>query len=332
MGRGDRVGLYLDKSLEAVVGIYGILKCGGAYVPLDPSAPTRRLGYIASDCGLRVLISSAAKEAAWGELIAHGAPLDVVVTADGVDLVGDLVGVHVMTADDLERQDSTAPDMGTISLDLAYILYTSGSTGQPKGVMLSHQNALAFVRWAVETFDVGPNDRLSNHAPLHFDLSVFDLYAAAMAGAAVVLVPQALSVFPVQVRDFIESRHISIWYSVPSILSMLTLRGGLGVGSLPDLRTVLFAGEVFPTKYLRSLMDLLPQAHFYNLYGPTETNVCTWYDVPPLPDDATEPIPIGNAIDDVEVFAIRDDGAPAAGRRRRGTLRPRRHGDARLLG
>ena len=311
VARGDRVGLYLDKSLEAVVGIYGILKCGGAYVPLDPSAPTRRLGYIAGDCGLRVLISSAAKEAAWGELVAHGAPLDVVVTADGADLIGDLVGVHVMTADDLERQDSTAPDVGTISLDLAYILYTSGSTGQPKGVMLSHQNALAFVRWSVETFDVGPNDRLSNHAPLHFDLSVLDLYAAAMAGAAVVLVPQALSVFPVQVRDFIESRHISIWYSVPSILSMLTLRGGLRVGSLPDLRTVLFAGEVFPTKYLRSLMDLLPRAHFYNLYGPTETNVCTWYDVPPLPDDATEPIPIGNAIDDVEVFAIRDDGAPA---------------------
>jgi acyl-coenzyme A synthetase/AMP-(fatty) acid ligase len=158
---------------------------------------------------------------------------------------------------------------------------------------------------------VSRNDRLSNHAPLHFDLSVLDLYAASMAGAAVVLVPQATSIFPVQVREFIESRHISIWYSVPSILSMLTLRGGLGVGSLPDLRTVLFAGEVFPTKYLRSLMDLLPQAHFYNLYGPTETNVCTWYDVPPLPDDATEPIPIGNAIDDVEVFAIRDDGAPA---------------------
>ena len=269
VARGDRVGLYLDKSLEAVVGIYGILKCGGAYVPLDPSAPTRRLGYIAGDCGLRVLISSAAKEAAWGELVAHGAPLDVVVTADGADLIGDLVGVHVMTADDLERQDSTAPDVGTISLDLAYILYTSGSTGQPKGVMLSHQNALAFVRWSVETFDVGPNDRLSNHAPLHFDLSVLDLYAAAMAGAAVVLVPQELSVFPMQVRDFIESRHISIWYSVPSILNMLTLRGGLRAGSLPDLRTVLFAGEVFPTKYLRSLMELLPRAHFYNLYGPT---------------------------------------------------------------
>jgi amino acid adenylation domain-containing protein len=313
VARGDRVGLYLDKSIEAVISIYGILKCGGVYVPLDPAAPTQRLGYIARDCGLRVLVSSSAKEAAWAELVTHGAPLDAIVSADNAqDLVGDLVDVRVTAAEEIDRQDPVAPDVGVISLDLAYILYTSGSTGLPKGVMLSHQNALAFVRWAVEAFDVGEGDRLSNHAPLHFDLSVFDLYATAMAGATVVLVPQALSVFPVQVRDFIERKHISIWYSVPSILSMLTLRGGLRVGSLPELRTVLFAGEVFPTKYLRSLMGLLPRASFYNLYGPTETNVCTCYHVPKLPDDATEPIPIGQAIDDVEVFAIREDGTPAA--------------------
>jgi amino acid adenylation domain-containing protein len=312
VGRGDRVGLFLEKSIDAVVGIYGILKCGGVYVPLDPAAPTQRLGYIASDCGLRVLISSSSKEAAWRELVSHGAPLDVIVTADAENPVGSLVDVRVTTAKDIDRQEPIAPNVGGISLDLAYILYTSGSTGRPKGVMLSHQNALTFVRWAVETFEVGENDRLSNHAPLHFDLSVFDLYAAAMAGATVVLVPQALSVFPVQVRDFIEGKRITIWYSVPSILSMLTLRGGLRVGRLPDLRIVLFAGEVFPTKYLRSLMELLPRVGFYNLYGPTETNVCTWYHVPQLSSDATEPIPIGQAIDDVEVFAVREDGALAA--------------------
>ena len=163
----------------------------------------------------------------------------------------------------------------------------------------------------VERFEVGPDDRLSNHAPLHFDLSIFDLYVAAMASATVVLVPSGLSVFPVQIRDFIDQRKITIWYSVPSILSMLTLRGGLQVGALPGLRTILFAGEVFPTKYLRQLMTLLPHVRFFNLYGPTETNVCTYFEVASIPEPATEPIPIGRSIDGVEVFGVTDDGRAA---------------------
>jgi amino acid adenylation domain-containing protein len=312
VSRGDRVGLYLDKSLEAVVGIYGILKCGAAYAPLDPRAPIQRLAYIARDCGLRVLISGIEKAEQCDQLVASEAPIeDVVVANQDDDESIRLSGVRVLTTKDIERQETTAPEDRTISLDLAYILYTSGSTGQPKGVMLSHQNALAFVRWTVQTLGVGPDDRLSNHAPLHFDLSVFDLYAAAMAGAVVVLVPPELSVFPVQIRDFIRRNAITVWYSVPSILSMLTVRGGLKTEGFPALRTILFAGEVFPTRYLRQLMQLLPRVRFLNLYGPTETNVCTWYEVPSLPEDATEPIPIGRAIDDVEVFAVTDGGAVA---------------------
>jgi acyl-coenzyme A synthetase/AMP-(fatty) acid ligase len=119
-------------------------------------------------------------------------------------------------------------------------------------------------------------------------------------------------VFPGQVVRLIDEHAITVWYSVPSILTMLVLRGGLSQGSLPSLRTVLFAGEVFPTKYLRALMDLLPHARFANLYGPTETNVCTWYDVPALPGDQTADIPIGRAIDNVEVFAVTEDGRRAA--------------------
>jgi acyl-coenzyme A synthetase/AMP-(fatty) acid ligase len=95
---------------------------------------------------------------------------------------------------------------------------------------------------------------------------------------------------------------------------MLVLRGGLEEGRFPRLRTILFAGEVFPTKYLRELMRLLPHVRFCNLYGPTETNVCTWYDVPPIAEAETEPIPIGRAISGVEVFPVGDDGdRPASG-------------------
>jgi non-ribosomal peptide synthetase component F len=120
--------------------------------------------------------------------------------------------------------------------------------------MLSHLNALAFVDWAADEFEVTEADRLSSHAPLHFDLSVFDLFAAARTGAAVVLVPGQLSLFPVALARWIRDAGITVWYSVPSILTLLVLRGKLTETKLPDLRTILFAGEVFPTKYLHALM------------------------------------------------------------------------------
>jgi amino acid adenylation domain-containing protein len=315
VSRGDRVALYLDKSAEAIVGLYGVMKAGAAYVPLDPQAPARRLGFVARDCGARCLVTGAAKAPHWGALIEAGAPFDHAVVVDTAP-VGPEVdrrsahGVHVHPPEEIGTQPRTSPPVRTIDADLAYILYTSGSTGHPKGVMLSHRNARAFVDWAARTFRVGPTDRLSSHAPLHFDLSVFDLFAASRAAAAVVLVPPQVSVFPREAVRFIEGEHLTVWYSVPSVLSMMVLRGGLTRGSLPELRTLLFAGEVFPTKYLRELVARLPHVRFANLYGPTETNVCTWYEVGVVdPDDDTD-IPIGRPIDNDEIIVVDEDGAP----------------------
>jgi amino acid adenylation domain-containing protein len=307
---GDRVGLYLDKSLEALVGIYGILKAGATYVPLDPGAPPPRLGSIASDAGLRLLITSKAKADLWALLIAEGAPVETLVILDADD--GEVTppdGLDVVTASALEEHPSDGPpDVPCASSDLAYILYTSGSTGVPKGVMLSHLNAMSFVDWATEEFGIAEDDRLSSHAPLHFDLSVFDLFAAAKAGAAVVLVPQQLALFPVELAKWIHETGITVWYSVPSILTLLVLRGRLHEADLRSLRTVLFAGEVFPSKYLHPLMQILSCARFANLFGPTETNVCTWYEVPRA-RAPTESIPIGRAITGVETFAVGEDGS-----------------------
>lgn len=311
--RGERVGLYLDKSLEAVIGIYAVLKTGAAYVPLDAAAPPARLGYIAADCGLRCLLTGLEKAGGWSGLVEHGAGFDHLVVLDGDPIDTELPpSVHAVDGTNLSPWPTSPPSVPTIDQDLAYILYTSGSTGRPKGVMLSHLNGLAFVEWASEHYGVTAGDHLSSHAPFHFDLSVFDLFAAAAVGARLVLVPRTTSVFPMEVRRFIERQEITIWYSVPSVLTMLAIRGELGVGALPRLRTVLFAGEVFPTKYLRELMRLLPHTRFANLYGPTETNVCTYYDVDPIPDDQAEPIPIGRAIANVDVFVVTDDGRAAA--------------------
>jgi amino acid adenylation domain-containing protein len=279
---GDRVGVLLEKSIDAVAGLYAVMKAGAAYVPLDPHAPAPRLAQVLDDCDVRCVLAA-------------GDPVAGVEVID-VGAVGSRSRGRVAAA--------VAPG------DLAYILYTSGSTGVPKGVMVSHANALAFVRWAGAAFELTGDDRLSSHAPFHFDLSVFDLYAAAAAAATVVLVPPEASVFPVQLRRFLEQERISVWYSVPSVLTQLVSRAHLTPGDLPRLRAVLFAGEVFPTRSLRQLLAAVPHARFANLYGPTETNVCTWYEVDRLPDHDGTTIPIGRPIEGTTVVVLEDDGPP----------------------
>lgn len=170
--------------------------------------------------------------------------------------------------------------------------------------MISHRTSLTFVDWAEATFDVQASDRLSNHAPLHFDLSILDIFVAIKAGATVVLVPAMLSVFPRNLADFIARERITIWYSVPSALTRLVLYGQLERHDFPDLRTILFAGEVFPIKYLRQLIELLPNPRYFNLYGPTETNVCTYYEVDELDPERTAPVSIGRSCENYETFVL----------------------------
>jgi amino acid adenylation domain-containing protein len=180
--------------------------------------------------------------------------------------------------------------------DLAYILYTSGSTGKPKGVMLSQLNATSFVDWCTGVLRPSANDRFSSHAPFHFDLSILDLYVPIKHGASIVLVPDNLTREPQGLADFIERMKISVWYSAPSILSLLAQFGKLEEHNYSRLRAVLFAGEVFPIVHLRSLTKQLPLPRYLNLYGPTETNVCTYYELDgPVPDDRNDPYPIGPA-------------------------------------
>ncbi len=308
--RGDRVGIFLRKSMESVIGIYGVMKAGACYVPLDPGAPDARIGYIAGNCGIRHLVTGTEKRRSWATLRDEGADqlahLVVLNAADSATLPA-VDGMTAWAADAVDRQSTHRPDPGTVQQDLAYILYTSGSTGTPKGVMLSHLACRGFVDWAAEEYAVVADDVVSSHAPLHFDLSTFDLYAAARAGATLVLVPAKMSVFPVEVAKFIDRHRITVWYSVPSILTMLVEHAELSVGALPSIRVLLFAGEVFPTKYLSRLMKLMPGVTFGNLYGPTETNVCTYYNVPEPPDETAPPVSIGSAIGNVECFVVDEE-------------------------
>jgi acyl-coenzyme A synthetase/AMP-(fatty) acid ligase len=188
------------------------------------------------------------------------------------------------------------PGTGTGPDDPAYMLYTSGSTGSPKGVCLSHRNAASFVEWAARLLRLGPGDRLANHAPFNFDLSVFDLYAAFHAGASVHLVPNEMAYAPEQLVRFIGEAGITVWYSVPSVLALMIRDGGLLDGPPPpSLRACVFAGEVMPIQQVHQLRRAWPEVRMLNWYGPTETNVCTSYEVTGADLERIRPLPIGRA-------------------------------------
>jgi amino acid adenylation domain-containing protein len=313
--RGDRVGLLLPKSLESVAALLGALRAGAAYVPVDPGAPMRRARRILADANVAGLVTTAEELAKRPELLDEPeSPAPRVVLR-----AGDPSDPDVSPDVSVSGATFSGPGPGGPSLpslpggeDLAYVLYTSGSTGDPKGVMLTHRSALSFVDWAAGEVGITPSDVLSSHAPFHFDLSIFDLYAAFVTGAAVSLVPEALSFFPLPLARWIVSEHVTVWYSVPSVLAKMATSGALVQTAPESLRAVLFAGEVFPVPALRALQRALPRAALLNLYGPTETNVCTWHRVTEvIPESQHEPLPIGRPCPYAECLVVAQGGSLA---------------------
>ncbi|HEY5833892.1 AMP-binding protein [Streptomyces sp.] len=269
---GDRVLVWTDKTAEAVAVAQAVLRCGAIHVPVPRGNPRERVARIAADARPALIVTD------------HGDHVAGAVSVPCADLLQEAA------------YGSGAAHHPVRPADPAYILYTSGSTGTPKGVCLSHGNALAFVDWACRELDLTAADRLANHAAFSFDLSVFDLYGAFRAGASVHLIGETLAQAAEPLVDFLLERRITVWYSVPSALVLMAEYGELLERGPGALRTCIFAGERFPLKQLKDLRRGWPGVRMLNWYGPTETNVCTSYEVTAADLARTAAVPIGSPV------------------------------------
>lgn len=289
--KGDRVLFVMPKSMEAIIGIFAALLDGGIYVPLDPHWPVERLWTVLQDCAPRFVILCGSRPLASRLGIGEIALRDVESTPLIVGAEGTVAKWSEAMVEEGEGEYWEADVTAT---DPALILFTSGSTGPPKGVAISHKAVAAFVCWAADEFGITGEDRLACPSPLSFDLSTLDIFGMAVCGATCMVVSERISWMPKFLTQFIAEQKITLLYAVPSLLSGMLFDGGLRAGQLSMLRICAFAGEVFPSPILEKWRALVPQAFFYNLYGPTETNVVTWYRVPEI-FDSSAPIPIGRA-------------------------------------
>lgn len=307
LNTGDRVGIFMGKTIHLPVATYGTLAAGGAYVPIDPSASESRLEFILKNCGIEIIITARSKLGLLKKVASAGTtPLRVVIGLPE----GMIDSVTTVPWESVAQSETTPPELDLCENDLAYIMYTSGSTGTPKGLMHTHRSGLAYARYSAKLYDVSTADILGNHAPLHFDISTFEFLTGPYAGATSVLIPEEEIMFPNNLAKFIERERLTFWYSVPLALIQILTRSDLSQVDLSSLRWILFGGEPFPPNFLKELLQHIPNAQFCNVYGPAEVNQCTFFKIPRGSDFPNGSIPLGQIWDGAKGLILNTNDEP----------------------
>ncbi len=296
-GTGRRpVIVYLPKSTRALCVFMGAQYAGCPYAPVDAHIPMARLQKIV-------------------ESLRPGCIVTDETLAPNLEAI-DLMGARVLLYDALAATaaDEAALDRAAgavIDSDPIYIMYTSGSTGTPKGVTIPHRGILDYAGWVVRTFSFTEETIMAGQAPFYFDNSTFDIYGSLRCGGKLVLIPDALVLYPLRLPEYLAEKEITSIFWVPTVLINVANSGALDTAELPRLKTVAFCGEVMPNKQLNIWRRALPGRVFANLYGPTEiTDVCCCYIVDREYADS-DPLPIGRACENMRVLVLREDGTEA---------------------
>lgn len=285
--------VFMEKGIDALAVMLGALQAGGFYVPVDPHIPAERLALIAGVLEDPIVVASE-----------ETLPLATEALNDGACLVtaGQLLAAAAEDAA-LEAARAQATDA-----DPVYVLFTSGSTGVPKGVAVSHRAVMDFIDDFVVRFGFGDDERIANQAPFDFDVSVKDIYGALATGSTLVIVPRALFSAPAALMEYVQSRNVTNMTWAVAALCLITSLHGLEGQQLSTVRRVLFSGEVMPISHLRAWMEHVPQATFVNLYGPTEITCNCLYHVVDPSREYPDGLPLGVPFAHREILLVDAQG------------------------
>ncbi len=303
LSKGDRVGILLPRSLEIPIAIYAVLKAGGVFVPLDINMPQTRLAHIVKDCQISFVITSKNSRNKIKFLLDENPNTINTIGLEDPQLSPSHSNTEWGEIFDSEKNSSVNIDVS--QNDLAYIMYTSGTTGTPKGIMHTHYSGLSYAKLSQQQYAVNSDDIVANHSPLHFDISTFGYLTSPLAFATTIIISEGHTKFPVSLAQLIKKEEITIWYSVPIALMQLCNLEILNSLNINSLRWVLYGGETYPTRQLQKLMSHWPDAQYSNVYGPAEVNQCTYYTVPKK-IDAEVLIPLGKVWSNTEMLILDD--------------------------
>ena len=287
--KGSRLpcAVFMDKNIESVVSFMGILYSGNFYCPIDSKMPEDRINTILSVLQPKVIITDN----------------DHLEQAENFECESTILLWENIIQTDIDEQALKSIRNNATERDPLYVLFTSGSTGVPKGVLVSHRVITNYLEWLDDTFNIDNSVVFGNQAPLYFDISMHDVYGTLYFGGTLVIIPQHLFSFPVKLIEFMNERKISSILWVPSAMGILAILKAFKAIKPEYLKEVMFAGEVLPRKHLDYWRTNLPDAVYANLYGPTETFVCTAYICNGNEPDG-EPMPIGSSINNSGILIL----------------------------
>lgn len=286
----EPIAVIMEKSVEALIAFLGVAYSGNFYTVIDIDMPVSRREKIMEVLKPKVIISNLKNKIEFGK----NEEANIIYIDEAIEST---FSENIV----LKRRDKTC------DTDLLYTLFTSGSTGVPKGVTICHRSVIDYIDWVEKTFKITDKDIFGNQAPFYFDNSILDIYTTIKTGATLEIVPHKLFSQPVRLLNYLKDKKISTIFWVPSALIVVANLHALKKIDLKNiLHRVLFAGEVMPAKQLNEWRKYLPNALYANLYGPTEiTDVCTCYIVDrEFSDD--ESIPIGVPLSNTDVFVLNE--------------------------